>query len=113
MLIEVKDLMVGDEILVGSQSCLQYLKVLRPVRVKKAIPFSKWERKDENKVMYNKVYVSTRREKHQWIYTWNQQKPQDKREYSRLEYICTPDEHNMEKYIDLNYRTIWLVKRGI
>lgn len=102
MEIQLKDLRVGDEIIVPSQSLLRYWKILRPIQESK-----KRKHWDPNKVLYKSVKCSTNREtithkETRWgkDYTWNQ-----------YVYHCTPDNHNHEMLVDLNGKSIWLVNR--
>lgn len=94
MKINVQDLQEGDEILISSYSDLKYLKVLRAPQVGKGVH---WKTKLP---LYKSVKCSIRQE----VFT-------DSPGYSWKQYICTPEDHNGVIYKDLNYRTIWLVKR--
>ena len=97
MVIEVKDLQVGDEILVGA-GCLKYIRILRPPKQHPTAVH--WLTKDP---MFKTVKYSTRRDEISYVWTG--------RTYTRKEFRCTPDEHNYQGYMNLNYKTLWLVNR--
>ena len=92
MLIEVKDLRVGDEILIPRHSGLKYLRVLREPRLK-----------TKSTDIYRAVYCSHNSEIITRVFSG--------RTYTYKVPKCTPEDHNVEKYENLNYKTIWLVKR--
>jgi hypothetical protein len=100
--IEVKDLEVGDEILISCQSYFKYLRVLR-----KPIPSGKkhWNTGDP---LYKSVKCSTRREEKTFTYRHNGNP------YTRTEKVWAfgPEDHNYEHYVDLGYRQILLVKKN-
>ncbi len=97
MVIEVKDLQVGDEVLVGS-GCMKYIRILRaPKQHPTAVH---WLSKDP---LWKSVKYSTRRDEEQ--YTWSG------RTYHRNVFKCTPEDHNHEGYINLSGKTLWLVNR--
>lgn len=104
MQIELKDIQVGDEIIISSGSRrLKYLKVLRPIKEKGFnTPY--------NRMIYKGVYCSAKREE---IVTYTSTLANGvKRDWKRKVYQCAPpDEHNIEIYQNLNGKTIWLVNR--
>lgn len=97
MLINIKDLRQGDEILVGRNGNLKYLKVLRPPQIGKKVH---WR---TNQPLYKSVKCSVRKEEVQYQY--------GNRTYTKTEYVCTPEDHNTEIYQQLEGKDIWLVKR--
>ena len=103
-MIEIADLQVGDEIIVPSNSMLMYLKVLRPVKLRKRGGINQ----RTQKALYSGVWCSTRKVVKTYSYTWANGKIHT---WNKNEYECTPLNHNIEGYRELNYKTIWLVKR--
>ena len=102
-LIEIKDLQVGDEIMISCQSYFKYLRVIAPPQLGKKTSYR------TNKLLYKSVRCTTRQEeKLSYAYTNSQGQI-----INRLtkEWILSPDEHNMIISQDLNYRQIWLIKR--
>jgi hypothetical protein len=90
MVVEVKDLREGDEIIISAHSELKYLRVLRDPKLSKNRVH--WK---TNQPLYKAVKCSMRIDPNLM--------------YRRIE--CTPEEHNKTIYQDLEGRTIWLVKR--
>ena len=97
-LIKIEELEVGDEVIAAANGQLRYYKILREPKINPKT--GRWSgvrcsfKADEKKTVYGAgtKYARTR------IHTT---------------YYCTPDEHNCEKMIyGLNYRDMWLVKRG-
>jgi hypothetical protein len=97
MLIDIKDLKEGDEIIVGTNGNLKYLRVLRAPQIGKKLHWS------TNQPLYKAVKCSTRREDTQHQY--------GTRTYTVTEYMCTPENHNINIYQQLEGKKIWLVKR--
>jgi hypothetical protein len=102
MLVKVEDLIVGDEIIVPSGSSLRYYKILRTPKLSKSQPGYR------NTVRYAAVRCSTKTK------TTTKTSVYGTNTYTNTytEYECTPFEHNTEKSVDLNYKSIWLVKEG-
>lgn len=110
MLIEVKDLEKGDEILVPLNGHLLYIKLLRKpvIRYKKdstgaRVIVTSYYRDSLGETLYKAVKGSVNIEKKIWTlhgYTHNIFTP-----------ICSPEGHNTEKYFNLNHKQIWLVNR--
>jgi hypothetical protein len=101
MEIHIKDLQVGDEVLVPSNGNFIYARILREPQIAKT---NDWQ----GNPRYKAIKGSTRREKKTFsrtcgannaIHTWKKDV-----------YIVTPDDHNIDKYFDLNYKSVWLVK---
>lgn len=85
-LVKVEDLEIGDEILLSCQGCFKYARVVRKPMVGKG---THWR---TNTPMYKSVKCSLNRDENgAWKFT--------------------PDNHNFEQYLDLNYRDILLVRR--
>jgi hypothetical protein len=102
MIIELKDLNVGDEIMVGQNSNLMWLKVLVQPHLSTKRPTT-W-RGDRN---YVAVKCSTRVEEKTYTYNYSG----GTHTYKRTVYVPTPFDHNLKKTFDLNGRTLWLMKR--
>lgn len=102
MLVEVKDLNVGDEILISVNSQFRYLRVLKQPRVGKRLH---WKTKQP---LYTAVKCSTRMENvnHTWTSHSGKQLVRTYREY-----IFTDIDHNTELTIDLNHRGIFLIRK--
>ena len=86
--IKIDELEVGDEVLIGSGGDLRYVKLLRPLKLAKqpnyrGLPY------------YSTVKCSMKENTD----VWNKKN------------TLTGDGHNKERYVDFNYRTIWLLKR--
>ena len=91
MLIEVKDLKVGDEVILPKNSLLMYLKVTRPPLFNKKT--NRWS---------NRVWGTTKVNENTYSYGG--------RTYIAHTYECTPDGHNIEKPFFIGYKKMWLVK---
>ena len=86
-LVKVEDLEVGDEILLACQANFKYLRVVRKPVVN--VGRKHWRTGD---VLYKSVKCSLRREENgAWAFT--------------------PDNHNFQQYLDLNYREIILIRK--
>lgn len=104
-LIEVQDLQVGDEIMISCQSYFKYLRVLTPPTMSKTK--TNWQTK---KPLYANFRCTTRQEEVlKYSYTNSQGQVINR---MGKEWIPTPEDHNLRVSQDLNYRQIWLVKRG-
>lgn len=88
--IKIDELEVGDELLIGSGSNLKYVKILRPLKLSKQPTYGR-------NPHYSNVKCSLKENAN----VWNKNG------------TLTADGHNKERYVDFNYRTIWLVKRTI
>jgi len=100
MITELKDLQVGDEFLVGSNSKFRWYKLIRPMKMSKSRP-TRWA----TARVSTKVNVVPGRPKYNW-------KTKTSIPTTRNEFICTGDNHNIEIYADLNWKSIWLIKRN-
>ncbi len=101
MLIEVENLEIGDEILVGANSQMKYLKVLRKPATGKKIH---WRTKQP---LYKTVLCSTHKHEMSYTNTYNNHT----RTWTRNEFVCKAEDHNTNIYQNLNDRVIWLIKR--
>jgi hypothetical protein len=101
-LIEVKDLEVGDEIIISCQSYFKYLRVLRKPSLSNKTHWS------TGRPLYKTVKCSTRREEKDVTYT------RFGNSYTRTEktWGFGPENHNYNQYIDLEYRQIILVNKN-
>jgi hypothetical protein len=103
MEINLADLELGDEFLYAVQGNLVRAKVIRPVQLKKVQPTYN----PTNKTFYKAVKCKVAIEDTTYTHTWNG----NQRTFTRREYNAS-DNFTVEKYVDLNYRNIWLVKKG-
>lgn len=101
-LVEVKDLEVGDEILISCQSYFKYLRVLRKPTIGKKLH---WR---TGNPMYKSVKCSARREEKHYHVTHRG------KVYPRHELVWGfgSEDHNYNHYVDLEFRQIILVKKG-
>jgi hypothetical protein len=100
MIIDITDVRVGDEVIVGSHSNLRYLKVIRPPKLRKkpGIRGANYT----NAWCSSKIdVIEHKRGTIQRPYIWKETK----------RYCSLPSEHNIERYENLNFKMIWLVKR--
>jgi hypothetical protein len=97
--IKIEDLRVGDEVLIGSSMGLTKVKILRPLKLRSK---PDWR----GKLSYSSVKCAT----NETIETY--QIPNRSYTYSKkVSSVANDAEYNKEKYIDFNYRNIWLIKR--
>jgi hypothetical protein len=87
--ITIDELQKGDEVIIHGNGYIQYVKVLRPLKLGK-VP--NWR----GDTYYSRVKCS---------YKEHDTKSWDRRG------TLTGEGHTKEKYVDFNYRNIWLVKR--
>lgn len=95
MLIQVKDLQIGDEVLYSANSKFKYVKLLRTPTLRTI--------GHNTGIVHKAVKVSIKNDR--YIGRGN-------RNYSR--YKCESDvtQHNDTMYLDMNYNQMWLVKRN-
>jgi alpha-ketoglutarate-dependent taurine dioxygenase len=100
--IEVKDLEVGDEILISCQSYFKYLRVLRKPALSTK---THW---NTGAPLYKSVKCSTRREEKQVTYHYRGNP------FTRTEkmWVFGPEDHNYTHYVNLEHRQIILVKKN-
>jgi len=87
--ITIDELQKGDEVITYGNGFIQYLRILRPLKLSKNANY----RGDAH---YSRVKCS---------FVEPQARSWDRRG------TLTGEGHNKEKYVDFNYRNIWLVKR--
>jgi len=97
------DLELGDEFLYAVHGNLVRAKVIRPVQPKKVQPTYG----TQGKTYYKSVKCKVAIKETTYTSTWNG----NQRTFTRREYNAS-DNFTVEKYVDLNYRNIWLVKKG-
>jgi hypothetical protein len=101
--VKIEELEVGDEILVAAGGAIfKYLRVLRKPNIGKKLH---WHNKTP---LYSNVKCSTRQEIVTKLYT-NYSGVQST--YEQKEWVATPDDHNINVSIDLQFRSMWLIKR--
>lgn len=103
MLVQVKDLNVGDEIAISTNSMFKYLRVLRQPRIGKKVH---WHTKAP---MYSAVRCSTRVDVKQHSRTWQNGTVHT---WDVKTFTFTPEDHNTELNVDLNNRGILLIKKA-
>lgn len=103
MEIDVTQLQMGDEFLYSVQGTIARAKVIRPVQVKKVQPtYNPFG----NKVYYKAVKCKVAMEDKTYTTNWNG----NTRSWTKKEYNAS-DNYTVEKFVDLNWRNIWLIKR--
>lgn len=95
MLVTVDQLEVGDEFIVPCMSDLRYYRLVRPVQPKKGNPTSY-----RGQTLYKAAKCSCRLDDVKYA------------NWTSKQYVCSPDQHNTEKFVDLNYKNIWLIKKA-
>jgi hypothetical protein len=98
----VDNLQLGDEFLYSVQGTIARAKVIRPVQVKKVQP----THGPAGKVYYKSVKCKVSLVEKTHTYTWGG----NTRTFVKREYSAS-DNYTVEKFVDLNYRNIWLLKR--
>jgi len=103
MEIDVTQLQMGDEFLYSVQGTIARAKVIRPVEPKKVQPTYH----TQGKTYYKAVKCKVAMKETSYTSVWSG----GTRTWTRKEYNAS-DNYTVEKYVDLNYRNIWLVKKG-
>jgi predicted transcriptional regulator len=103
MLVEVKDLEIGDEIMISVNSHFRYLKVLKQPRISKKVH---WRTKVP---LYTAVKCSTRIEDVNYTYNTHTGATINR---TYKEYKFTDEDHNTIMNINLNNRGIFLIKKS-
>ena len=103
MEINLSDLELGDEFLYAVQGSLVRAKVIRPVQLKKIQP----SYNPTNKTFYKAVKCKVAIAERTYTSSWNG----NTRTCTRREYN-TSDNFTVEKFIDLNWRNVWLIKKA-
>lgn len=103
MEIQVDDLQLGDEFLYSVQGTIARAKVIRPVQPRKVQPTYR----HNNKLYYKSVKCKVAIIEKSYVNNWNG----TTRTWTRKEY-CASDNYTVEKFVDLNHRNLWLIKRN-
>lgn len=104
MEIDVTDLQLGDEFLYAVQGNIVRAKVIRPIQVKKVQPTYPHP---SGRAYYKAVKCKVSVDDKTYTRTFNgRTQTWTKREYNASE------SYTIEKFVDLNYRNIWLIKRN-
>ena len=103
MEVTVADLQLGDEFLYAIQGTITRAKVIRPVQVRKVQhKYNPYSGKVYYKAVKCKVAVEHKVHHHTWggkVHTFT------KKEYN------ASDNYTVEKFVDLNHRNVWLIKK--
>ena len=99
MEIDVSQLELGDEFLYSVQGTIARAKVIRPVQQRKTQGFHPLGRSFYKSVKC-KVAMVERKYNYSGGRTWT------KKEYT------ASDNYTVEKFVDLNWRNIWLIKKA-
>lgn len=102
MEIDVSQLQMGDEFLYSVQGNIARAVVIRPVLARKLQP----SYNPSNKTYYKSVKCMVAMIETSYSSNWNGHT----RTWTRKEY-CASDKYNIEKFVNLNGRNLWLVKR--
>jgi len=102
MEIDVSQLQLGDEFLYAVQGNIVRAKVIRPVQQKKVQPTYG----TQGKTYYKSVKCQVAVKETTYNNTWNGKTTT----YTKKEYNAS-DNYTVEKFVDLNYRNIWLIKK--
>lgn len=98
----VEDLQLGDEFLYSVQGTIARAKIIRPVEKKKIQPTHNLL----NRIYYKAVKVKVAMKETSYTTNWNG----NTRVWTKKEY-CASDNYTVEKFVDLNHRNVWLIKR--
>ena len=101
MQIDVSQLQLGDEFLYAVGRTIARAKVIRPVEKKKVQPNNPYH---PNKVYYKSVKCKVAMKERTYTPSWINCT------YTKKEY-CASDNYTVEKFVDLNHRNVWLIKR--
>lgn len=97
----VDNLQLGDEFLYSIQGTITRAKVIRPVQQKKVQPSHL-----PGKIWYKSVKCKVSIEEKTHTYTYGGKT----RTFVKREYNAS-DNYTVEKFVNLNHRNIWLLKR--
>ena len=103
MQIDVSQLQLGDEFLYAIMGNIARAKVVRPVEKKKVQPNNPYH---PNKVYYKSVKCKVAMKETSYTTNWNG----NTRVWTKKEY-CASDNYTIEKFVDLNHRNVWLIKK--
>lgn len=99
MEIDVTQLQMGDEFLYSVNGTIARAKVIRPT-VPRKVQLS------SDKVLYKAVKCKVAMIEKSYITNWNG----NTRVWTKKKY-CASDNYTIEKFLNLNHRNIWLLKR--
>lgn len=105
MQVELKDLHKGDEVLTAVGGDLIRIKLLRDPQLKKVQP----NYRQVGKQYYKSIKCSFRKD--QFTYQWVGHLGNVNTRYG-FEYTLDDMPSNGERYFDLNYKNIWLIKKN-
>ncbi len=100
-LIKLEHLKKGDEILIPINSSIAYLRVLR-------VPALSKNQTGNSVPRYKTLMCSTQTQKVTRTFAYGGHSYT----YTKTEYIPTPEDHNVERRFNLNFKSMWLIKRG-
>ena len=100
MEIDVTQLELGDEFLYAVQGNIVRAKGIRPVQQKKGQP-------TQGKTYYKSLKCKVAVKETSYTTNWGG----NTRTFTKREYNAS-DNYTIEKFVDLNYRNIWLIKKG-
>ena len=101
MEVTVADLQLGDEFLYSVQGTIARAKVIRPVVPKKVQPTH-----IQGKTFYKSVKCKVAVKETSYTTNWGGKT----RTWTKKEYNAS-DNYTIEKFVDLNWRNVWLIKR--
>lgn len=103
MLVSVKDLKRGDEVIIPSHSSLKYLKVLKDPELRNYLD---WNKRPSYKSVRCSIGGNINKKEYK---SWDGSSKQ----YIQTDYEFETDcsKHTIKRNFDLNYKSIWLVKR--
>ena len=98
----VDNLQLGDEFLYSIQGTIARAKVIRPVEPKKVQPTYG----TQGKTYYKSVKCKVAMIEKSYVNNWNG----TTRTWTTKEYTAS-DNYTVEKFVNLNHRNVWLIKR--
>jgi len=99
MEIDVSQLQLGDEFLYAVQGNIVRAKVIRPVQQKKVQP-------TQAQTYYKSVKCQVAVKETSYTTSWGG----TSRTFTKKEYNAS-DNYTIEKFVELNYKNIWLIKK--
>lgn len=107
MEITVDKLEAGDEVLIGLNGNLRYIRLLKTPKL--SPNKTTWR----GNPCYRTVLCSFREEKLNKVRTYTDHSGNSRSyNYTEVTQILSPDEHNKKTYIDLNERQMWLIAKN-
>lgn len=110
MKVELEDLEKGDVVLIGANSSIKAVKLLRDPKLMKTPDWL-------GRPRYGRILCSQKMDKTILPYTrnykgYNGQPQSYSGNRTEITFGLTDEDHNSEIYIDFNYKNIYLVKKG-